>query len=44
MSALDYFFRDALSLILQGLGFTLIVIGFYIVWVLFSFLTEDTTK
>ena len=44
MSQWDYFYRDALSLILQGLGFTLIVIGFYILWVLFSFLTEDHTK
>jgi len=39
MSALDYFFRDALSLILQGLGFTLIIAGFYVLWVLFSLIT-----
>ena len=44
MSALDYFLRDALSLILQGLGFTLIVAGFYVLWVLFSLITEENTK
>jgi hypothetical protein len=44
MSALDYFLRDALSMILQGLGFTLIIAGFYVLWVLFSLLTKDNTK
>ena len=44
MSALDYLLRDILSILIQGLGFTLIITGFYILWVLFSLLTKDTTK
>lgn len=44
MSALDYLLRDILSVLLQGLGFTLIIAGFYVLWVLFSLLMEDTTK
>ena len=44
MSALDYLLRDILSVLIQGLGFTLIIAGFYVLWVLFSLLMEDTTK
>jgi len=44
MSSLDYLLRDILSVLLQGLGFTLIIAGFYVLWVLFSLLTKDTTK
>ena len=44
MSAFDYLLRDILSVLLQGLGFTLIIAGFYVLWVLFSLLTKDTTK
>ena len=42
MSALDYLLRDILSVLLQGLGFTLIIAGFYVLWVLFSLLTENS--
>ena len=42
MSALDYLLRDILSVLIQGLGFTLIIAGFYILWVLFSLLTENS--
>jgi hypothetical protein len=42
MSALDYLLRDILSVLIQGLGFTLIIAGFYVLWVLFSLLTENS--
>ena len=42
MSAFDYLLRDILSVLLQGLGFTLIIAGFYVLWVLFSLLTENS--
>ena len=42
MSALDYLLRDILSILIQGLGFTLILAGFYVLWVLFSLLTENS--
>ena len=42
MSAFDYLLRDILSVLLQGLGFTLIIAGFYVLCVLFSLLTENS--